>query len=48
VETGVHGETYRHVKPEYMEKHTDMWKPEYMEKHTDMWKPEYMEKHTDM
>jgi hypothetical protein len=36
------------VKPEYMEKHTDMWKPEYMEKHTDMWKPEYMEKHTDM
>jgi hypothetical protein len=35
-ETGVHGETYRHVKPEYMEKHTNMWKPEYMEKHTDM------------
>ena len=24
-ETGVHGETYRHVKLEYMEKHTDMW-----------------------
>ena len=25
VETRVHGETYRHVNPEYMEKHTDMW-----------------------
>jgi hypothetical protein len=24
VETGVHGETHRHVKPDYMEKHTNM------------------------
>jgi hypothetical protein len=48
VETGVHGETYRHVETGVHGETYQHVKPEYMEKHTDIWKPEYMEKHTDM